>query len=221
MSELLWTISAIALLDSINPNAVAAQVYLLTTPKPVPRSIAFILGEILAAWIAGMLIAFGMMQLIAKVFNQLGAVLFILQFLLGIALLYLGWNFQKLISKTAVKRPKSLKPSDMFLFGFMLAFTEAPTALPYLAAIEQMTRTNPSLTELALLLLFYDVIFVLPLILLVVVYVIAQNRSTQAIALIQEFVSRWFPVLFQVVLILLGIVLIADSIAQGFGRSVI
>jgi cytochrome c biogenesis protein CcdA len=221
MSELLWTISAIALLDSINPNAVAAQVYLLTTPKPVPRAIAFILGEILAAWIAGMLIAFGMIQLITKVLNQLGIVLFILQFLLGIALVYLGWNFRKLMSKPAVKRPKSLKTRDMFLFGFMLAFTEAPTALPYLAAIDQITRTNPSLPELALLLLFYDLIFVVPLVLLVVVYVAAQNRSTQAISLIQEFVSRWFPLLFQSVLILLGIVLIADSIAQGFGRSVI
>jgi cytochrome c biogenesis protein CcdA len=221
MSELLWTISAIALLDSINPNAVAAQVYLLTTPKPVPRAIAFILGEILAAWIAGMLIAFGMIQLITKVLNQLGIVLFILQFFLGIALVYLGWNFRKLMSKPAVKRPKSLKTRDMFLFGFMLAFTEAPTALPYLAAIDQITRTNPSLPELALLLLFYDLIFVVPLVLLVVVYVAARNRSTQAISLIQEFVSRWFPLLFQSVLILLGIVLIADSIAQGFGRSVI
>ncbi|MCU0552022.1 MAG: GAP family protein [Leptolyngbya sp. Prado105] len=221
MAELLWTIAAIALLDSINPNAMAAQVYLLTTPRPIPRAIAFILGEILAAWVSGMLIALGLIQLITKVFAQLGGILYVLQLILGIALLYAGWNFHKLMPQRTTHQPKSLKIGSVFLFGFMLAFAEAPTALPYLAAIEQITRRNPSLSELALLLLFYDLIFVLPLITLVVVYAMTHKRSTTVILTIQSFVNRWFPVLFKVVLILLGIVLVLDSLAHGFGRSII
>ncbi|MGG6268661.1 GAP family protein [Leptolyngbya sp. AN03gr2] len=66
MIELLGTLAAIALLDSINPNAMAVQIYLLTTPRPIPRSIAFIFGDFLAAWIAGMLIALDIMQFISN-----------------------------------------------------------------------------------------------------------------------------------------------------------
>jgi hypothetical protein len=43
-------------IDSINPNAMAVQVYLLSTPKPVARSIAFILGDFVAAWLTGLLL---------------------------------------------------------------------------------------------------------------------------------------------------------------------
>ena len=55
-SALLASVVAIAVIDSINPNAMAVQVYLLTTPKPVARSIAFILGDFVAAWLTGLLL---------------------------------------------------------------------------------------------------------------------------------------------------------------------
>jgi len=44
-----------AALDSINPNAMAVQIYLLSTPSPVVRSIAFIVGDFAAAWVAGLI----------------------------------------------------------------------------------------------------------------------------------------------------------------------
>lgn len=63
MSTLLMTIIAIAIVDSINPNAVAVQIYLLSTSKPVARSLAFIAGDFLAAWIAGLLIILGIVAI--------------------------------------------------------------------------------------------------------------------------------------------------------------
>lgn len=221
MTELLWTIAAIALLDSINPNAMAVQIYLLTTPKPIPRSIAFIFGDFLAAWIAGMLIALGMMQIITHVFDRLGDVLYILQLLFGVALVVLGWNIRKLMQHSKVKQPRSLKPFSTFLFGLSMAFVEAPTALPYLTAIERMTKSNPNTFQLACLLLFYDFIFILPLIVLLVIYCVAQKRAIRILSNAQGFVNRWFPFLFRYVLIGCGIVLILDSIAHGFRRSLI
>ncbi|MER3476473.1 MAG: hypothetical protein C4287_07840 [Leptolyngbya sp. ERB_1_2] len=107
----------------------------------------------------------------------------------------------------------------MFLFGLTMALVEAPTALPYLAAIERITRSNPNLLQLSLLLLFYDFIFVLPLIILLVIYCATQNRASQILPTIQEFVNRWFPILFRYLLIGFGIALILDSIAHGFRRS--
>lgn len=221
MFELLGTLGAIALLDSINPNAMAVQIYLLSTPKPIPRSIAFILGDFLAAWLTGMLIALGMMQFIANFFDRLGSLLYVLQFLFGVTLVILGWNIGKLMQHSRARQPRSLKPSATFLFGLTMALVESPTALPYLIAIERITQTNPNLIQLALLLLFYVLIFVLPLIVLVIVYQFSQNRASQILANIQTLVNRWFLILFRYVLIVFGTILILDSIAHGFGRSLI
>jgi len=221
MFELLGTLAAIALLDSINPNAMAVQIYLLSTPKPIPRSIAFIFGDFLAAWIAGMLIALGTMQFISNFFDRLGNLLYVLQFLFGVALVILGWNIGKLMQHSRARQPRSLKPSATFLFGLTMALVESPTALPYLIAIERITQTDPTLIQLSILLLFYVLIFVFPLIILVVIYQVAQNRASQILANIQTFVNRWFPILFRYVLIVFGIILILDSIAYGFNRSLI
>ena len=221
MIELLGTIAAIALLDSINPNAMAVQIYLLSTPKPIARSVAFILGDFCAAWIAGMLIALGMTQLLASIFDHLGSFRYVLQFLFGIALVIFGWNIHQLVQPSKLKQPLSLKPMSMFFFGLTMALLEAPTALPYLAAIERITRTHPSLIKLALLLLFYSFIFVLPLIVLVVVYASSQKRATRSLFAIQEFVNRWLPILFRYLLIGFGAALILDCIAHGFGYSLI
>lgn len=221
MIELLVTLAAIALLDSINPNAMAVQIYLLSTPKPIPRSIAFIFGDFLAAWISGMLIALGAMQLITNFFDRLGDLLYVMQFIIGVALVVLGWNIGELMQPSRVKQPKSLKPTATFLFGLTMALVEAPTALPYLVAIERITQTDPTVSQLALLLLFYVSIFILPLVIIVIVYQIAQNRASQILSGLQEFVNRWFPTLFRYVLIGFGIILILDSVAHRLGRSLI
>lgn len=221
MPELLGTLAAIALLDSINPNAMAVQIYLLSTPKPIPRSIAFIFGDFLAAWISGMLIALGMMQLVANFFDRLGDLLYVMQFIIGVALVILGWNIGKLMQQSKAKRPKSLKPTATFLFGLTMALVEAPTALPFLVAIERITQIDPTLVQLALLLLFYVLVFIFPLVVLVAVYYFSQNRESRILLNIQAFVNRWFPILFRYLLIVFGVILILDSIAHGFGRSLI
>ncbi|RUT05935.1 hypothetical protein DSM106972_031410 [Dulcicalothrix desertica PCC 7102] len=52
MINLLISIATIALVDSINLNAMAVQIYLLGTPKPVARAITFIAGDFTASSIS-------------------------------------------------------------------------------------------------------------------------------------------------------------------------
>lgn len=219
MQDLLITISAIALVDSINPNAVAVQVYLLSTPKPTRRSIAFIAGDYLAAWVAGLLIAFGMLQLVFQVFDRLGNLLYVIQFILGITLIIAGYYVTKVNHQT-VNRPKSLRARSTFLLGLTMAFVETPTALPYLAAIERITRTKPDILELMVLLAWYCLIFILPLIGLLTIHIVLKNHSPDVLDRVQKIVNQWFPKLFQFVLIALGIVLVIDCFTQLFGVSV-
>lgn len=218
-SALLASVVAIAAIDSINPNAMAMQVYLLSTPKPVARSIAFILGDFTAAWLAGLLLVFGIARAIARLFNSLDGVIYVLQFILGAVLIFLGYNLATFIKPQAqVNRPRSLKPLHTFVLGLTMAFVEAPTALPYLVAIERITRANLPLHQVIGVLTLYNVIFVLPLTGLLGIYFLLRERSTHLIQRINRAVVAWSPKIIRVVLIVLGLALILDCIAY-LGRS--
>lgn len=221
MNNLFLTLAAIALVDSINPNAMAVQIYLLTTPKPTARSIAFIFGDFLAAWIAGFVITLGMAQIITHVLDRLSAFSLVLQLVLGIALITAGYYIGKISRTPSAKRPKSIKPIHTFFFGLTMAFVETPTALPYLAAIERINRANLSMFGLIAALTFYCLIFVLPLIGLLVISTVLQERGARLLKRIQQIVNQWFPRSFQAILIGFGIVLIIDSVMHLFGRSIL
>ena len=222
MNSLLGSLALIALIDSINPNAMAVQVYLLSTPKPVVRSIAFILGDFAATWIAGLLLTFVITQVITQIFNFLGDVIYVLQFILGVVLIVIGYHLSKFANQlTTTKRPRSLKPIHTFQLGATMAFVEAPTALPYLAAIEQITREDLQLPEVLGVLAFYNLIFVFPLIVLLGMYLVLRNRAATLLNSIHQSVTKWFPKIMCVILIVLGFVLIADCIAHILGHSIV
>ncbi|RUS97584.1 hypothetical protein DSM106972_083210 [Dulcicalothrix desertica PCC 7102] len=221
MINLLISIATIALVDSINPNAMAVHIYLLSTPKPVARALAFIAGDFTASWIAGILLSLGISQVIRFVFTQLGSVIYVLQLLIGVALIYLGCNLNRFLNQSQTKRPKSLSPGSAFILGGTIAFVEAPTALPYLAAIERITRENLRLPQLMSVIAFYNLIFVLPLITLLVIYLIFRNNAATLLQKIHQSVTKWFPKVMKFILIILGLLLIADCVAHIFGKSLI
>lgn len=218
MSTLLISIVAIAAIDSINPNAIALQIYLLSTPKPVVRSLAFIFGDFIATWLAGLLLVFGMASAIAYIFNFLGEGIYLLQFILGIALILIGFNLDNTTSQH-LKRPQSLKPIHTFMLGATMAFVEAPTAFPYLAALERMVHANLPFHQLLGVLTLYNIIFVFPLIGLLGIYLFFRNRAAALINRINYGIAKWFPKIMRVIFIVFGIVFIVDCIAYFLGRS--
>ncbi|BDA70528.1 hypothetical protein PM8797T_06270 [Calothrix sp. PCC 7716] len=220
MINLLISIATIALVDSINPNAMAVQIYLLSTPKPVARAITFIAGDFTASWVAGVLLSFGISQVFRHIFTQLGDVIYVLQFLIGTALIFLGCNLNKFLNQPQAKRPKSLSPGSAFILGATIAFLEAPTALPYLAAIERITRENLELPQLMTVIAFYNLIFVLPLIVLLIIYLIFRNNAATLLQRIHQSVTKWFPKIMKFILVSLGLLLIADCVAHIFGKSI-
>ncbi|MEH1811690.1 MAG: hypothetical protein V7L09_04350 [Nostoc sp.] len=66
MTSFLLSLAAISVFGSINPNGFAVQIYLLSTPKPVIRVLAFTFGEYVGLLISGLLIAWGLRQVIQE-----------------------------------------------------------------------------------------------------------------------------------------------------------
>lgn len=81
-------------------------------------------------------------------------------------------------SETTINRPKGLKPINTFLLGVSVTFLEAPTALPYIVAIERLTQSKLNLLQFISILVFYNIIFILPLLALLLIYITYQKRAS-------------------------------------------
>jgi hypothetical protein len=68
---LLLTIIGIALFDSLNPSLFLAQLYLLTTQRPVLPVLSYIAGVLLVNLTGGVLVLSGMRALVASLLNTL------------------------------------------------------------------------------------------------------------------------------------------------------
>jgi cytochrome c biogenesis protein CcdA len=225
MPSLLPSLIAIAALDSLNPTAIALQVYLLSTPRPVPRSLAFIAGIFSAYWTSGLLVILGLDKLIKSVIANAGfslsdSLVYTIQLLIGLILLIVGLTLKTSSQVEPVKHPKNLTIMRTFLLGMSVTVLEIPTALPYFAAIEQIVRAQLDLLAIVSVLGLYNLIFVLPPIALVVLYM-AFHRQSFALDLIQRIhrsIAIYAPKILRVLLLGLGILLIADSLAYALGH---
>jgi cytochrome c biogenesis protein CcdA len=224
MHALMISLVAIAALDSLNPTAVGWQIYLLSTPKPIARSISFILGVFLAYWAIGLFAILGLRKLIATLIGNANFSLpdphiYTIQFLIGLALLIAGFWLKTSTQEEQGKRPQNLTTQQTFLLGLAMTILESPTALPYLAAIEQIARAKLDLLTIISLLGLYNLVFVLPLIILVGIYIIFHPQSATLLNRINRSIKTWAPKILRALLLGLGILLIVDSLAYGFGYS--
>ncbi len=93
--------------------------------------------------------------------------------------------------------------------GAVLTVVELPTAFPYLAAIGAIVDSGfGPVRQLALLVLF-NVCFVLPLILIVLLLALADGRAQPILRRARERLERSWPVAFAGVALLAGVVVLA------------
>ncbi|MFN5515397.1 MAG: GAP family protein [Cyanobacteriota bacterium] len=219
--SLLGYLVAIAAIDSLNPTATALQIYLLTTPNPIGRSISFITGIFLAYWTVGLLATLGLARLIQSVFETYSEWMSLIQCILGIALLYVGWtlNLSSNAHQPLKNKPNSLQPIQIFFLGMSVTFLEAPTAFPYLAAIERIAQAKLSFSDLAGFLSIYNLVFVMPLVGLLGIYIAFQSRSTEILTQINQVIRTWSPKILRILLLVTGTFLLVNGITSILGRS--
>ena len=211
---------AIAALDSLNPTTTAFQIYLLSTPKPVYRSISFIAGVFITYWAAGLAVVLGLGQLNINI--QLPALaLYTIQLIIGIVLFLVGWHLQESApDEQKTKRPAKLTIFQAFLIGGAATLWDFPTALPYLAAIERISKMQFDLLTIGSILAIYNTIFVLPLIALLGIYIYLGDRSRNLIVAINQSLQKWGHKILRVLLIGLGILAVVDAIAFFLGKPI-
>jgi cytochrome c biogenesis protein CcdA len=195
-SALVLGLIGIAIVDSLNPSLFIAQFYLLTTPRPAARVIAYIAGVLVVNFFGGVLILGGARAVIGTFFADLDVLVgFGLQLALGLLLIAFG-VWMRLGHSSPTGEPRRLKSMHLgaaFAFGMVVMLNEITTALPYFVAIERIASADlPTALNVGALVL-YNGVFALPLFGFLLAFLAVRERFATWIARINAGLAYWLP----------------------------
>jgi cytochrome c biogenesis protein CcdA len=215
--ELLPAIVGLAALDSINPSALLATIVLLLRGRPARPLVAVYVVAVLATYFAiGLVLTLGL-GLTPEAVVQSDAA-YLVQGMAGAAVLAYALAAPKGRREPSPARHRSLPTADrplaVFALGMAVTVLELPTALPYLGAVGAITRADLTVAEWLPLLAVYNLIFVLPPLLLLAVHVALGARAQ---VMLEQLRRRLGGAAREGLLWLLGLVgflLLADALGH-------
>ncbi len=210
---LLFGIS-MGLLDCLNPFTISTQVVLQPFVKKPRHTLFYIAGTYLSYLIGGVFVFWGVDKIISKyiekIMAQYSATIFSLEIVLGMILIIMGFVFlfrriqkeKRLITDEKVNEkkpsaPKSVKPVFLFLFGAANTIGDLPTAFPYLVFIAKIVEMKVSVRLVIPLLAIYCLIYILPLLVVYVLYILNKKKMEHIIQKVQEKIvgiEKWIAV---------------------------
>lgn len=229
MYSLLGMIAVIGLLDSTSlvPICIIPLAAILGGSRPIIVAASFLSGIFLVYVSSGFLFLAGFEAL----FSSLGPMIahwwnhpslpdLLLQLVLGAIMLAFGWKLAR------ARRPKNqarqevdmkLSPWNAFVLGASLTVMGMPGAFPYFGAIDLILRAELGFAASGFALVFYNLVFILPLATLLLVRMILPARSKAIFHFIASVFDCWGRRFGEVMLLLLGAILVADAIGWFIG----
>lgn len=210
MTDLWLVLIPILLTDVANPVLFALLVYLAGADRGTLLSSMALLGHTAAYFSSGVLIALVYDQLTEFIANP-GPVSYGLGGLVGLLLLWVAWlsGGEETPSETSGEPPVSTGAA--FVTGAIVNFVGIPFALPYFAAIDQMLKTELSVTGSLAVLAGYNVAYLAPFVMVPALTAVMGARAQSVLHAINLRVERVASVLMPLVLGLVGIALTIDA----------
>lgn len=231
MIEILGFLTPVALLDSMSmlPVCILPIIVLLTSERPVYFTLVFISGILVVYIPFGLLLVFGFNVVIDAVSDYLNnwirnepdGIQLILQFIIGTALLVLGYRIAGKHTQKLEEEPKIIITTRLvFTFSAILMLTGLWGALPYFAAIDQILRADLNSHQVFLTILYYNFVFIVPLLALFITGIILGPRAKPLLEKIVAWLSQFGKLFITLALYLLGIILIADAVSWFLGMPI-
>lgn len=231
MTTLLLTLATIGLLDSTSmlPLAVVPLSIALAGRRPLLVAGSFLGAIFLVYTTGGLLFLLGVGALLETLsdrlerwYHQPNTLELILQIVVGVVMLGFFWKLAGAREDRPDRRPaEDATPGEAFLFGAGLTVAGLPGAFPYLGAVDQILRADLGGAGSVAAVVFYNVVFLLPLMMLLILRFVMQERSEAVFARVASFADRWGRRLILVVLVVVGTVLVADGVAWFLGRPLL
>ncbi|MFD1426073.1 cytochrome c biogenesis protein CcdA [Kroppenstedtia sanguinis] len=166
---LLLSVGALALLDTLSPTTLGVTVYMLLSErdKVAGRLLVYLTTVASFYFMVGVFLMLGL-DTVTDAFSGLGnnALLSRIMTILGLGLLIGSFFIPTKQSAPKVRKPKSKSSFAMVALGLTTGLVEVGTALPYFAAVGIMTAAHLHPLEWLPMLAGYNVIMVLPALIL-------------------------------------------------------
>lgn len=211
MTELLAVIAPFLLIDALNPVLFAVLIYAAGGARPIANSSAMLLGHTLAYFVVGLLASVGIEKLTQRLDNPL-PVDFVIEFILGIALLYAALASRSGGASEAKSPEGALTPLKCLAYGAVINFIGAPFALPYLAAISEITRADLSTGSTVTVLAGYNLAYALPFTMVPGLIAVVGDRAQPVLGKINRFLERGADLLMPWLMLALALWLLADAV---------
>jgi cytochrome c biogenesis protein CcdA len=224
MLRLMAVVITIGLADSLNPSTIAPALYLATGKEAVRHVFEFTVAVFLVYLIGGLVIDFGpghlLLSLLPHPSRRVG---YVLEVVAGGAMLTAAvflWGYRGRLATRRLPAPKPASRSSAMLGATITAF-ELPTAFPYFAAIAAIVGSGFGPVRQVILLVLFNVCFVLPLIGIVVTLKLAGPRATGVLARARARLEAHWPALLAFLALLAGVfvMLIGATGLAGLGHG--
>jgi cytochrome c biogenesis protein CcdA len=222
MLGLIVLVISIGIADSVNPATIIVALYLAGGERPLQKVIGFTVGVFTAYLAGGVAVALGLGQLIlanvprpgheARSIGELvvGAVL-----LLSAGVLWARRARLRTLDLPTSNRTKR----SAALLGAAMTFVELPTAFPYLAAVGAVVDSGRGIADQVLLLVIYNMCFVLPLILIVAVLGVVGRPALSALQRSRDWVEHHWPSVFSLLALVAGCLVLALGVLGLAGAA--
>ena len=214
----------IGLADSLNPTTIGPALY-LAAGRDAPRHVAqFTLAVFTVYLVGGLAIALGPGQLLLSLVPHPDREdRYVLETVAGAALIVGAaflWGYRHQLMRRKVPVPKSEGKSSAIL-GATITAVELPTAFPYFAAIAASVGSGLAGPNQVVLLVLFNVCFVLPLIAILATVTIAGDRAKELLASGRRNLEARWPTVLSVVFLIAGtfIILLGATGLAGLGHG--
>jgi cytochrome c biogenesis protein CcdA len=210
---------SIGLGDSLNPSTIAPALFLATGKHARSQVAEFTFGVFAVYLLGGLAIALGPGQLILSLFPHPDAEdRYVLEIVAGVAMVTGAaflWSYRNRLAARDVPTPNPEGRSSGWL-GAVITAVELPTAFPYFAAIAAIVGSGLGVARQLMLLLLFNVCFVLPLIGIVATLTFAGDRAGRLLASARQKLEAHWPAALAAIALLAGVFVILLG-ASGLG----
>ena len=201
----------LALIDSVNPSAIAVTLYLLLAGGSyTPRVLTYLAAVFSSYLLIGVLLMLGLDAIWDYLYSPAA---YAVQGVVGALMLLYGILAPgDRADERATRLPRSLGLGPIFLLGVTITVVEFSSALPYLAAIAILTKAELAASQWVPVLVVYNLIFVLPPLLVLGVYRLLGSRVQGRFEGYLEKLRRGSRSTLLWIVAIVGFVLLADSL---------
>ncbi len=227
MLRLIGLVVSIGIADSLNPTTIAPALYLASGERPRHNVAHFILGVFAIYLFGGAAVALGpgelLLDLVPHPHHVARHVVEIVAGAIMLTVAALVWrNRRRLAERVAPDSAPAQRKSGLLL-GATITAVELPTAFPYFAAITAIVGSGASPGSVLLLLLLFDICFVLPLLAILATLWLAGDHANEILGRWRGYLQRRWPALLAGAALLAGVISIfigiSGLVVGGHGRA--